>query len=143
MKVSTFLFITILSCIGSDSFAQNKWVNYKSNNWFDYKNKGFVDAQEHPTNENAEITITDKSIKVVLGKKVLNYEKISMNEFSDVRLDYVVSLNGKKTKISKSTMHDRNGNTFYYISEIDEKPHSYDADGPWGIITTNVSYPDN
>ena len=74
------------------SFGQTKAIHYKSNQWIDTKNNGL----DNPTNENVDIFKTDKSIKIVAGKQILNYKIVSSKPFSDHRIDYNVILNQKK-----------------------------------------------
>ncbi len=97
MKKAILICSVILSCL-TISFAQTKvkGVLFKSDRWADIKGKGdWATAGDNPTFEKVEILITDKYVKATFGSKVFNYKIISTNQFSEVRMDYNVTLNGK------------------------------------------------
>jgi hypothetical protein len=118
-----FIFTTITS------FAGTTIIHYKSNQWCDVKKNGLEYAMNNPINENVDIFKTEKFIKVNLGKSSFNYKIISSKKFSDHRMDYNVTLNGKKYLLSIciSMATQENGDFSYFIG----------IDGLW--IVPNVS----
>lgn len=82
----------------------NKGVHgtlYKADRWANIKGKGdWAKAMDNPTIEKVEILKTSEAIKVTFGTKVYNYIIVSENKFSEVKMDYSVTLNGKGCTLS-------------------------------------------
>lgn len=85
----------------SDCKNVNEKTIYRANHWADIKTKGdWAKAMDEPVMEKVEIIKTNEAIKVTFGAKVYNYLIVSENKFSEVKMDYLVTLNGKKYTIS-------------------------------------------
>ena len=129
-KSQSLWLIIVFECMSIVCIGQEKWIKYKSDHWEDYKNKGLVKAHQHPTNEGVEITLTNTSIKAVLGKKVLNYKIISTKKISDYQLDFNVSQNGIKSNIFFT-------NTGYESKKVN---YLIENRGNWGVLNiTDIS----
>lgn len=80
---------------------------YKSDHWADTKGKGgFAKAMESPMQEKVEIRVSDKNIKVTLGIKVYKYAVVSSSPFSEYRMDYNVTHNGKSFVLAIAILPD-------------------------------------
>ena len=96
MKLKTIITIAF-AIICFATFGQTtKGKLYKTDHWADIKRKGgWVNAMDNPTYEKVEILKTSKQIKVTFGTKVYNYTIVSEKIFSEVMMNYTVTLNGK------------------------------------------------
>lgn len=97
----------VMTCIMTNAFTQNKVKGtlYKAESWADIIGKGgFIKALENLTYEKAEVLLTEKYIKVTLGTKISKYQIISKKKFSDVKMDYSVTLGGKNYVLSIAIM---------------------------------------
>lgn len=102
------IFTSLLIAFSFVLYGQSTGTLYKHDEWGDeIKYDGnLVKTMQNMNHENVEILKTDKYIKTTFGNKVNNYKIISSNKFSDVKMDYTVTLNGKKYILSIADMQD-------------------------------------
>ncbi len=124
MKRLIFLgFLSILSVSAINAQNKVKGTLYKTDKWADVKGKGdWVTAMDNPTHEKVEIFVTEKYIKVTFGIKIYKYAIVSKTRFSQMKIDYNVTLNGQPFLLSISEMPDKskaiNIDDIWTVSEI-------------------------
>lgn len=103
-----FFFTFLLIVFSFTVFGQTTGTLYKNDRWGDQAkyDGSIVKAMQNMNYENVEILKTDKFIKTTFGNKVNNYKIIAGKKFSDVKIDYTVTLNNKEYILSIADMPD-------------------------------------